>query len=124
MTKTLMGAVLKPGGQISATYQFTAFGATKVGKKETGWSTETKDALTAFLAACESDLGVITEAQIYAPITDPIGYPGFSGPGECIDLTYTPNNDPPQIRIGDDEVVPVEIAEARDAIKAAITNDL
>lgn len=126
MTKTLMGAVISPG-KIEATYRYAAFGAVKVARKEDGWPDAVVAQAAAFLADIDAEagaLGAVVKVQIYTPITDPQGHPGFSGPGECIDIEFAPGNSPPQLRIGDDEVVPAKIAADLVALKAAIEGAL
>ena len=41
-------------------------------------------------------------------------------PGDVVDVAFTPNSSPRSARVGDDEVVPAEVAAARDALRTAI----
>lgn len=122
MSNVLMGVIATPG-RIEATYRYTVFGATKTAVKKTDWPEEVQTAAAALLSVCDSEagaVGTVVQVQTYTAITDPVGYPGFSAPGECLDITFQPGNSPAGVRVGDDEVVPTAIATARDALAAAI----
>jgi len=122
MSKVLMGAIAK-SGKVEATYRYTVFGATKVGTKSDGWPSAVTDAAAALVAAADAeagDFGAVVSVQVYTAITDPDGAPGFSAPGELVDITFAPSSTPASVRVGDDETIPESIATARDAFKAAV----
>jgi len=122
MAKELMGAVVRKT-KIEATYRFDFMGAVKVAKKEADWPAEVLALGVALIAACDDltpDLDDVIEVQIYTTITDPDGNPPFSDPGDVVDVAFTPNSSPRSARVGDDEVVPAEVAAARDALRTAI----
>jgi hypothetical protein len=126
MASTLMGATISTG-YIEAVYQYTAFGAVKVGTKASGWPPEVTAAATALLSATQAEageVGTVVKVQIYSPITDPQGAPGFSAPGEQLDVTFQAGNSPQSVRVGDDEVVPATIAAARNALKTALQAEI
>ncbi len=126
MASTLMGATIA-AGSIEAVYRYEAFGATKTTTKSTGWTSAVAAAATTLLSATQQaagDAGIVVKVQIYTPITDPQGSPGFSGPGEQVDVTFRPGNSPEATRVGDDEVVPPAIASARDALKAMLQAEI
>jgi len=122
MAKTLMGAIAR-NARVEATFQFDLFGATKVGRKEKDWPQAVLDASAALVKAADDAAGAhgtVVQVQVYTVLTDPDGHPGFSAPGELIDVKFAPGATPTEVRVGDDEVVPTAIATARDAFKAAV----
>ncbi len=126
MTSTLIGAVIS-AGRVEAVYKYAAFGTEKQTTKAAGWTSAVTTAAAALLSATQAaagDAGPVAQVQVYTPLTDPDGSPGFSLPGEMIDVTFRQGNSPAQVRVGDDEVVPTEMAVARDALKAAIEAEI
>lgn len=121
MTKTLMGAIAGKAG-VETTFQFIAFGARKVAVRADDWPPSVLEAASALIAACDQetpDLDDVVSVQVYTPLTNPTGT-AFCDPGDIVDVTFR-GGSVTRVRVGDDEVVPLPVAAARDAFKAAVT---
>lgn len=128
MAKELRNIILT-GSKIVAEFNYPSGNGTKPAKKETGWSQTVKDAAVALklAAAAEADRigGVIAvRIEVYTPLSDDAGAPGFTEPGDIIDIKFRDIDSPSETRIGDDEVVPEDLAAARDALRVAVLADL
>lgn len=98
-------------------------------RRNSGWSAgvmEKKDALIAAAqdAATGAGLGYVQFVEIYGPKSNDAGRPPYTGPGETVDVKFFSGGARDSERLGDNEYVPVAIAEARDALKAAIEAEI
>ncbi len=128
MAKELRSVIVSTGF-VQAEFIATAYGATKTVTQSSGWSSTVTAAAAALLAVAQAgaddgDLGYVAQVQVYTPLADRQGSPGFSAPGEFLDITFQQGNAPPSVRVGDDEVVPEDLAAARDALKAAVAAEI
>ena len=114
MAKELMGAVIKLNN-IQATYRVTVLGEASVKTKDKDYDQPTLDAANALVKLCDDltpEVGDVIGVQLYTPITDP------QGGGVCVDLLFKDNT---MHRV---ENPPESIADARDALKEAISATL
>jgi hypothetical protein len=121
MAKELMGTVVTKG-KIEATYRYNIMGATKTDRKEKDWPAGVREAADQLLNVAQTlagDVGKVQSVQLYTAATDPEGT-AYSGPGELVDIAFMPGASPASVRIGDDEAVPAELAQAREAFKSAV----
>jgi len=119
MSKTFWGGVATKA-KIEVTYEWVSTDGTvsKVKRKDTAFTTASETARDTLIAAADAltvDLDDVKQVQVYSATTDP------ETGGLIVDVQFK-NGD--SMRIGDDEVVPVDLATARDAFIAAVTADL
>lgn len=119
MAKTFWGGIATKS-KIEATYEWSSTDGTitKVKRKDTDFSSASEAARDALIAAADAltvDLDDVKQVQVYSAKTDP------DTGGLIVDVAFK-NGD--TMRIGDDEVVPVDLETARDSFITAVTADL